>query len=233
MWPFFRKARARKTPDLHGEAPSRRRPMKFEELVADLGDFSDLARHDTALKFWLPEPANEALKEICERAGESMSEMLRRFLAQHCYGVYATEVMNSAVSGIFKDPTPVMLSRSFRDPPEGKVRIDTYWVPELGKNVVPIKVWIPARIRTDLEALAAHAEIKPSQYVREIVISRLLGHGMLPKRPQMLEAAPLPSADDWCEGRDVPMRVATKEECWLHPEGRHTTEWVDEHSTTT
>lgn len=207
--------------------------MKFEELVADMGDFSDLAQHDTALKFWLPEPANEALKEICERAGDSMSEMLRRFLAQHCYGVYATEVMNSVVPGLFKDPAPVMFSRSFRDPPEGKVRIDTYWVPELGKNVIPIKVWIPARIRTDLESLAAHAEIKPSQYVREIVISRLLGHGMLPKRPQMLEAAPLPSADDWCENQDVPMRPATLQEYLAHPEGKHSTEFVDEQLPTT
>lgn len=221
--------------DRQGEAPSRRRPMKFEQLVADMGDFSDLARHDVALKFWLPEPANEALKEICERAGESMSEMLRRFLAQHCYGVYATEVMSSVVPGIFKEceSMPAVFRVAEEEAPQGKVRVDTYWVPELGKNVMPVKVWIPSRVRADLEALAAHADIKLSQYVREIVISRLLGHGMLPKRPQMLEAAPLSSADDWCDDREVPMREVTKQEYRGHPEGRHSTEWIDEQRSAT
>jgi hypothetical protein len=149
-------------------------------------------------------------------------------LVQHCYGVYASQVMSTAVPAIFKDPIPLMFSRSARTPPPGKVRIDTYWVPELGKNVSPIKIWVPSRLRNDLEVLAAHADIKLSQYVREIVISRLLGHGALPKRPQMLEAAPLPSVEDWCEGREVPMRRVTWEECWAHPEGERREEWVDE-----
>jgi len=107
--------------------------------------------------------------------------------------------------------------------------LSSIWsVPEFGKNVAPIKVWVPSRLRNDLEALAAHVDITLSQYVREIVISRLLGHGALPKRPQMLEAAPLSSVEDWCEGRQVPMRLATEEEFWDHPHGEHTVEWKDE-----
>jgi hypothetical protein len=202
--------------------------MRFEDLVADMGDFSDLAKHDVALKFWLPEPVSFALTEMVELGGESISEMLRRFLAQHCYGVYAAQIMSAAVPEIFRDPPPAMFSRSAPTPPPGKVRVDTYWVPELGKNVAPIKVWVPSRLRSDLEALAAHVDIPLSQYVREIVISRLLGHGALPKRPQMLEATPLPSVEDWCEGREVPMRLATKAEFWTHPDGEHTVEWVNE-----
>lgn len=206
--------------------------MQFEDLIADMGDFSDLAKHDAALKFWLPEPIDAALKELCARGGESMSEMLRRFLAQHCYGVYAVEVMREALPGLFRDPDEIpavlRLSKSPPNTPNGKVRVDTYWVPELGKNVAPIKVWIPSRLRSDLEVLATHVDIKLSQYVREIVISRLLGHGTLPKRPQMLEAAPLSSAEDWCEDREVPMRPATVEEYRAHPDGEHTEEWVDE-----
>ncbi len=222
MWPFLKKARSVKNNDPQDAGKTQRRPMRFEDLVADRGDFSDLSRHDVALKFWLPEPVNFGLTEICELAGESRSEMLRRFLAQHCYGVYATHVMNSAVPGIFRDPPPAMLRISDPTPPPGKVRIDTYWVPELGKNVSPIKIWVPSRLRNDLEVLATHVGIKLSQYVREIVISRLLGHGALPKRPEMLEAAPLPSLEDWCEGREVPMRRATIEEFCDHPEGERT-----------
>lgn len=234
MWPFLRKARASSKPDPQAAGQTRRRPLRFEDLVADMGDFRELANHDVALKFWLPEPVSLALKEICSLGGESMSEMLRRFLVQHCYGVYACQVMSSAVPDIFRDPFPSVFCFSDSEPPPppspppGKVRIDTYWVPELGKNVAPIKVWIPSRLRRDLQVLAGHADIKLSQYVREIVISRLLGHGALPKRPQLLEAVPLPSLEDWCEDREVPMRQATQEECWAHPEGLHREEWVDE-----
>lgn len=49
-----------------------------------------------------------------------------------------------------------------------------------------IKLWLPKRLRDDLQVLADHTGIRLSQYVREIVISRLLGHGTLPKRPEML-----------------------------------------------
>lgn len=228
MWPFLKKARSSKNTDPQNAGKTQRRPMRFEDLVADMGDFSDLARHDVALKFWLPEPVNFGLTEICELAGESRSEMLRRFLAQHCYGVYATHVMSSAVPAIFRDRPPIMFRLSDPAPPPGKVRVDTYWVPELGKNVSPIKIWVPSRLRNDLEVLATHVGLKLSQYVREIVISRLLGHGALPKRPEMLEAAPLPSLEDWCEGREVPMRRATIEEFCDHPEGERTAEWIDE-----
>lgn len=236
MWPFFKKAQARKNPDNAAPLPTRRRPMKFAELIASMGDFSDLAVHDVALKFWLPEPADEALKEIAGRAGESISVTLRRFFAQHCYGVYACEVMSEAASGLFKDveqiPTMFRIGggedRPMDEPQPHKVRVDTYWVPELGKNVAPIKVWVPARIRTDLGALSEHNGIKLSQYVREIVISRLLGHGMLPSRPDMLTAAPLASADEWCEGKDVPMRQVSAKEFWEYGEGEVRTEQVEE-----
>jgi hypothetical protein len=232
MWPFLKKARASKNSAPQGAGVARRKPMRFEDLVADMGDFSDLAKHDAALKFWLPEPVYAALKELCARGGESMSEMLRRFLAQHCYGVYAVELMREALPGLFRDfdemPEGLQFSRSRTNTPTGKVRIDTYWVPELGKNVAPIKVWVPSRLRSDLEVLASHVNIKLSQYVREIVISRLLGHCTLPKRPQMLEAAPLPSVDDWCEDREVPMRLTTEEEFRAHPDGKHIVNWVDD-----
>jgi hypothetical protein len=232
MWPFLKKARTSQSADAQNVERPRRRPMLFEDLIADMGDFSDLAEHDAALKFWLPEPVDAALKELCARGGESMSEMLRRFLAQHCYGVYAVEVMREALPGLFRDLDEMLavlrFSKSPPNTPTGKARVDTYWVPELGKNVAPIKVWVPSRLRSDLEVLAAHVDIKLSQYVREIVISRLLGHGTLPKRPQMLEAAPLSAAEDWCEDHEVPMRPATVEEYRAHPEGEHTVEWVDE-----
>ena len=86
MWPFFNKQK-QSSDVTEGHAGPRTRPMKFSQLLDGMGDFSDLAKHDTAMKFWLPEPALEALKEISTLNGDSVSEALRQFFAikQHLF----------------------------------------------------------------------------------------------------------------------------------------------------
>lgn len=198
-----------------------------------MGDLSNLMTNDVALKFWLPEPAERALDEMGERNGLSKSEFLRQFFAIHCYGLYAFYAM--------KDVRPSLFKESFKGPnvlyqsalpevlPPGKKRIETYWVPELGKNIAPIKVWMPKRLRNDLGSLAQHAELTISNYIREIVISRLLGQGMLPTRPEMFQVSATPAADDWIEGRDVRWREVSKVEYRQHSVSEVRTNIVDDH----
>jgi hypothetical protein len=222
MWPFFRKRQA-------VEEPTTRRPLSFTQLIEGIGDFSDLSDHDVALKFWLPEPAKEALTELAERQFESMSETLRKFLAVHCYGMYAITIMLERGPKLFRDSEPGLFTRrDANSRSRAKVRIDTYWVPELGKNVAPIKLWLSSRMQHDLQALADHVGIKLSQYLREIVISRLLGHGMVPGRPEMFQAAPSQAADDWCEDREVNWRQVTEEQYRKVDVGKVETHWEDE-----
>jgi hypothetical protein len=224
MFPFFKKNN-QKQDDATLKAPQRPRVMRFQELMESMGDFSDLAQHDVAMKFWLPELAYLALKEIGDMNGDSVSKTLRQFFAHHCYGIYAFQWLTLQKPELFKDPV-VRFSRGQVSEPAGKKRIDTYWVPELGKNVVPVKVWVPSRIRNDLQTLASHVQLNLSQYVREIVISRLLGHGTLPLRPEMLQAMPLPAAQDWCDDKEVPMRQLGPEERAVHEEMVVDAQWV-------
>lgn len=236
MWPFFARKNHQQNvtgiPPFHDESgntrPTRASPMRFTQLVKGMGDFDDFRNHDVALKFWLPEAANEALNEMAGRSGLSMSESLRQLFATHCYGIYAYQVIVETIPGVFKDPETPLFSLKPDQSPVGKKRLDTYWVPELGKNVMPVKVWIPKRMRHDLQLLADHVGIKLSQYIREIVIARLLGHGTLPMRPEMLMAEPLPAIEDWCEDRKIPMRQVEENEYSKHPLGERRIEWVDE-----
>ncbi|MBL8421315.1 MAG: hypothetical protein JNK92_11845 [Dechloromonas sp.] len=207
---------------------SQRRPLQFDQLLAGMGALSVLQEHDVAAKLWLPEPAALALEDFSKVQGISRSEMLRHFFAAHSYGVYVVELLRGQFPEVFRDQEPVRFSRASHEPPPGKKRHVTYWVPELGKNVAPIKLWIATRLRNDLQALADHVHLPLSQYLREIVVSRLLGHGMLPMRPEMLEAAPLPSADDWCEDREIPWREVDAETYQSSREGRIESAWVDE-----
>lgn len=196
MWAFFRNRKtAQDTPE------KRQRPKSLEQLVDDIGEFSDLATNDVALKFWLPEPAKYALDEISEITNQSVSSSMRQFLMIHCYGFYPYLVMAESMPNFCKDSDP-MFSIPEVLIPEGKIRVSTYWVADLGKNIAPIKVWIPKRLKQDLSILAEHVDLTLSNYVREITISRLLGHGMLPKRPEMM-AVPTGDADNWIEDKPL------------------------------
>jgi len=216
MWSFLKQKKREKG----GNSYSPPKPMEFPELVSTMGDLSDLAHNDTALKFWIPEPVEKALEEVSDRSNDSLSSSLRLFFILHCYGLYAFHVMQDLMPDFWKDPGPVMYSIACPktgDESGAKKRVPTYWVAELGKNIAPIKVWVPARVKNDLSILANHVGLTTSNYVREIVISRLLGHGMLPKRPEMFKVEPLPDADNWAEDRELNwMQVSTEKEFWKY-----------------
>ena len=221
MWPFFSKS---KTSDI---TPPVRRVMKLQQLIEKMGDVSDLQHNNIAFKFWLPMPVFESLQEICEIDDVSQSIFFRNYFYNHCYGLYVIKQLLADYPGLFKDHD-VRYSLAQDPTPPGKKKSWTYWVPELGKNIVPIKIWIPKRLRDDLQTLADHAEVKVSQYVREIVISRLLGHGMVPLRPEMFKAIATPEADLWCSTEDFAWREVNEEEYQEAIERRAEYEWVDD-----
>lgn len=226
MWPLFKK---QPNPDTVGPGSTNqqaeRRPVSFEDMLKGMGDLAELRVHDTAIKFWLPTPADEALREYARYSGNSFSDMLRDFFATHCYGIYAMGLLRAPQDDGPGEVPPVF--RRTASDSRRKIRKTTYWVPELGKNVAPVKIWVAQRLRDDLQALADHVKIPLSQYLREIAIARLLGHGMLPKRPEMLDAAPLPSAEDWGEGKEVPWVEVDVFTCTNCSAGREEVEWGD------
>ncbi|MDQ5908370.1 MAG: hypothetical protein QG599_461 [Pseudomonadota bacterium] len=225
MWFFFRRWRERQqqataqTPTPILTPPTRPRPVAFEQISRGFYDLTAFEKHDAALKFWLPEPADQALTEFCTMANQSLSEWLRQFLVVYAYGLLALTVLNERCPGFFREGRGLLYSRASPQDPPGKKRVATYWVPELGKNIAPVKVWIPARMKADLQLLADHAEIPLSQFAREIVISRLLGHGMLPSRPVLTRVDPTPAAEAWCLDQDIPWREVSADEYAHHHQG--------------
>lgn len=213
MWPTFKD----QSSDDNKKEEEQRRPLSFDDLVKQIGNFNDFRSNNSALKFWLPSPAKEALDLIIDREGVSLTEFVRRFLVIHCYGLYAFYAMRDANKELFKDINqgPSVFYQE-APVPSGKVRIKTYWVPELGKNIVPIKVWIPYRLHLNLKELADQAGITTSNYVREILISRLLGQGMLPTRPQMFTPEEAEAGASWCKGEEAAWRQISQEETSQH-----------------
>ena len=95
MWFFFRRQRERQQARNQAQAtPAKPRPLSFQQIIQGFGDFSDFRTHDAALKFWLPEPAEQALTEFCGSADQSLSEWLRQFFVVYAYGLHALSALN-------------------------------------------------------------------------------------------------------------------------------------------
>jgi hypothetical protein len=58
---------------------------------------------------------------------------------------------------------------------------------DMGKNTEDLKVWIPRKLKEDIQALAEHADISLSEMIREIIISTLIGHTYLSARKELLQ----------------------------------------------
>lgn len=155
------------------------------------------------LKFWLPDPVESALEDLARYYDVSVSLMVRMLLAGYVYGRYALAYMRENQVGIHRrDPDSPMFSRQ---PSSFQVK-HIYKVPELGKNIAPIKVWVAQRLKDDLQALADHAGVLLSKFVRELIVGGVLGRGTLPERPSLGTAQSLRAAEAWEQGQVVPMR---------------------------
>src|SRR3990167_8487511 len=74
----------------------------FCENLADYGKtFDDFKENDVAIKIWLPEPAEEMLRELCGYFAVSRPILLRSIYFVYLYGRYDFEQMRSKSLGLF------------------------------------------------------------------------------------------------------------------------------------
>lgn len=199
MW-FFLKRREKETSPQTLPDPADTPRVLSGAAMADL---SFLATEDVALKFWLPEPVERALEDMASFYRVSVSLVVRMLLVDYVYGRYALAYMQENESGIFQRKKAAPLF-SRRPPQPGTCQV--YKVPELGKNIAPVKVWIAQRLRDDLVILADHADVLLSRFVREIIVGAVLGRGTLPERPELRAISGTTASAAWEQGEEVPMR---------------------------
>ena len=221
MQPFFIQQRNAKPTDV-------RRLLSLADLAADAPAPEVFRNHDTPIKFWVSTPVYDALEHMAKCQGDTISAWLRGFFAMHCYGTYVVSGLLKQQSDLFKDADTSGIRYSVAAPPQGHVSQPVYFVPELGKNVAPVKVWISKSIREDIALLSTHAKISLSQYCRETITARLLGHGTLPMRPEMLKAEPDSSLADWEAEESTKLKYRRVEQAEYEKTrfGYEASEWV-------
>lgn len=136
-------------------------------------NYKELDKCDVALKFWLPESVEKKIDEMCSFQDTSTSDLIRQILFIYLYGRYDLFGLIERQNYTFRLNNRPRFSYSLAK------RSADYIPPPpkpVEKSIADVKVWIPVRMKDDLQALATKAGKKPSAYVREVLITHLFGH---------------------------------------------------------
>lgn len=199
-----------------GGRPEANKPVKRSLSSLYEGDrgIHDLHSNKAELRVWLPIPAKRAMDECLDYLDVTAAKYLREFLVVYLYGGHELLRMKAQKTGLYFVPPPV---------PDNGVRFSRgssdECVPGMGKNIVPLKLHLPQKMKDDIEALAKNAGIPLGQFAREILISHFLGHTVWPQRMQSWTADQKEIADGWENGR-----VEAEYFSWRTTEERDATE---------
>jgi len=153
-------------------------------------DYSDLLETgDVAIKFWLPDLVGIMLDQNCRFADTTRSDFIRQNLFMYLYGRYDLMGLLEQQSHYYRleSPPHVRFSRTAPLKEETIAEPEPDIMHDLGKNTEDLKVWIPVKMKQDIQELADKSSISLSEMIREIIISMLFGHTYLSTRKELMQ----------------------------------------------
>lgn len=153
-------------------------------------DYSGMNQQEEQLRVWLPDPAKLGLEEVCEQAETSMTVYLTEYFTEYLYGCHELLRMRANRSGLYEP-----IKRSLMKYNMEKTASDIS--PDLGKNIFALKIFIPTKIKADLQALANRAEISLGEFTRSLICAHLFGREYGPKIMMALASNEKGAANVW------------------------------------
>jgi hypothetical protein len=141
--------------------------------------YNAYSERDTAITLWLPESIKDRLNEVCTYIDTSVSDFLRQVLFIHMYGrvdflgllqtKHPTALNSHIDTGIVPETTPqVELElKAVKKKPAAEAAEG---------NTASIKVWLPSKMKVELDQLAVKNKTSLSDYARHVIITHLMGH---------------------------------------------------------
>lgn len=138
---------------------------------------------DDQLRIWLPDPAKTALIEVCNRLGMSITVYLTELFATYLYGVHEVMLMRDNQTGLYDTDDLQLLSA---DQLESEALEDDEPafdepVPGMGKNIFALKIFLPAKLKNDLQQRADKARVPLGKFARAMICAHLFGRDVGPK----------------------------------------------------
>ena len=156
------------------DTPYPSKPIKQHSIIMSNRDYSEFERNDAAIKFWIPETVEQKVDEATELLDTSKSDFVRQVLFIHLYGRHDLLGLYERKCGIFLPAKDIRYSLK---PQPGMPALPAE------KKIADMKVWLPSRMKSDLQTLADRAKMKLSPYVRQVLHTHLFGN--LPYAPDL------------------------------------------------
>jgi hypothetical protein len=162
-------------------------PGRKNVITMTSRDFSELDGDKIALKFWIPESVEKMMDELSRKFDTSTSDSYRQMLFVHLYGRYdLTGLLERQDHRFALNGIPLYSIASATSTEDVSTPQE--------KNIADVKVWVPLKMKDDLQLLANSKGVKLSQYVRSVLMDQLLGH--LPYNKALAGASPPPEFND-------------------------------------
>lgn len=149
-------------------------------------DYTGLELQDAQLRIWLPDQARQALSEVSLCVGVSMTVYLTELFATYLYGIHEVLRMRHECRGMYYTGGDATTSDFAFD--EGAQAGDEPIpeledpVPEMGKNIFALKIFLPSKIKQGLEHRAAYAQVPLGRFARALICAHLFGRDIGEKK---------------------------------------------------
>ena len=122
------------------------------------------------------------MTEVCERRDVSMTGYLTEFFAAYLFGVHELMRMQDGQYGLYE---PVELRRGCacvfgaadEEEQEDEPDFDDP-VPEMGKNIFSLKLFLPIQIKEGLQQRAGVAKVSLGKFARAMICAHLFGRAV-------------------------------------------------------
>lgn len=167
------------------------RQARLPDLIPER-DYHGLNVQDVSLRIWLPEAARIGLENICERMESSMTVYLIEYFATYLYGFHELLRMREARQGLYAPPdAPQRLGNAMDSGQPSAPE------PSLGKNIFPLKIFVPGKIKEDLRTHAIKAGHDLGEFTRALICAHLFGREYGPQMLMTWTADESLQADAW------------------------------------
>jgi len=146
-------------------------------------NYADLHVQDEQLRIWLPDPAKIALIEICNRLGMSITAYLTELFATYLYGVHEVMRMRENQTGLYDTDDSELFDGQHSECEETDDDGPAFDepVPEMGKNIFALKIFLPAKMKSGLQQRANKAQASLGKFARAMICAHLFGRDVGPK----------------------------------------------------
>ena len=160
-------------------------------------NYAGLNEQDEQLRLWVPDPVKRGLEEVSARANLSLTAYLIEFFATHLYGYHEVSRMREMKTGLYEPVQPKVKILAKGVTHSQFCEEEDYEEPDLGKNIFPLKLFVPAKLKADLSSLAVKAGITLGEYSRALISAHLFGQTYAPRPKAAKRHAHETRADKW------------------------------------